>query len=502
MYSRGKLLGLFLGPALFALILLLPTPEGMPVAAQRCAAVTVLMATWWITECIPIPATSLLPIVLFPFLAIMPSSKATLPYANHLIYLFMGGFFIAVTMERWNLHRRIAMHTIRIMGTSPSRIILGFMVATAFLSMWVSNTATTMMMVPIGLAIIKSTMSLDREIDASELRNNRFATALMLGIAYAASIGGVGTIIGTPPNTVMVAQLDKLYGHTISFAGWMALGVPLSIIFLILTWIVLTKIVFPIKGDILQGRGQEVIRTEIAKLGAMKKEEKIIVLVGSIVATTWIVMGFFAKTALFKNVSDASIGIAGALLFFIIPSNLKEGRFMLDWKTAVKIPWDVILLFGGGLALADGFQNTGLAAWLAGLLVALKGVPLIVAILAVTLLVIFLTEITSNTAVATLMIPIMAATAIALGVHPYATIVPACIAASYAFMLPVATPPNAVIFGSGAVTIGQMARTGFILNIVGTFLITGFVYYVMAWIFGLELTVIPEWAMAQVPPAQ
>ena len=495
-YSGRHKLGFFLGPIVFIIMLLLPAPEGMKPEAWSVAATTVLMAIWWITEAIPIPATALMPIIFFPFLGVMSTKKACAPYANHLIYLFMGGFFIAMAMERWNLHRRIAMHTIKLMGTGPSRIILGFMVATAFLSMWVSNTATTMMMVPIGLAIIKSTMDISKADMTAGVGGEgvKFGTSLMLAIAYAASIGGVGTIIGTPPNTVMVAQINQLYGQSISFAGWMALGVPLSIIMLIITWFVLTRVLFPIKGDILQGKGQEVIDEELRKLGSMTKQEKMIVLVGLIVAGTWIARGFLKKTQFFSGVTDASIGIAGSLILFALPSDFNKGEFILDWKTAVKIPWDVILLFGGGLALAGGFKATGLANYIAGQLTALQGIPMIAFILIVVAMVIFLTEVTSNTATATLIIPIMGATAIAMAIHPFAFIVSACIAASYAFMLPVATPPNAVVFGSGAVTIPQMAKTGIWLNLIGIVLITVFVMFVMPMLWGIDLSVLPEWA--------
>jgi len=491
MYERTKMIGLVLGPALFLLFCFLPVPQGLSQAAMYCAGTTVLMATWWITEAIPIPATSLLPIVLFPFLQIMPSAKATTPYANHLIYLFMGGFFIAVTMERWNLHYRIAMKTIQLVGTSPSRIVLGFMIAAGFLSMWVSNTATTVMMMPIGLAIIEATAEITGQKDFSR---NPFATCLMLALAYAASIGGIGTIIGTPPNTVMVAQIDKLYGQTISFGHFMAIGVPLAATFLIITWWFLTKVMFPVKGDILMGKGEALVKAELERIGPMKKEEKIIALVFFAAACIWILMGF-VKWPIFKGVSDATIAIAGTLVLFCIPSDFKKGVFLLDWKTAVKIPWDVILLFGGGLCLADGFTETGLTKYIAQQLTGLQGLPLIVIIGTVVTLNIFLTEVTSNTAVATLMIPVMGAIAVAMKIHPYGPIMAACFACSYAFMLPVATPPNAVVFGSGAVTIRQMAKTGFWMNIMGIVQITLILYYMVPLVFGIDLSVLPDWAV-------
>lgn len=496
--TKSRLVGYFLGPILFLVILSMPVPEGMKPEALKVAAVTVLMAVWWITEAIPIPATSLLPIALFPILGVMKSSQSTAPYANHLIFLFMGGFFIAVTMERWNLHRRVALHTINLVGATPSRIVLGFMLATAFLSMWVSNTATTMMMVPIGLAVISQATGLNSG-DLKACPNPKdpaynFGKCLMLGIAYAASIGGVATIIGTPPNTVMVGMVDKMYGVSIGFAEWMAVGVPLAAIMLFLAWLLLTRVLFRMDADSISG-GRSIIRQEIAKLGAMKYEEKIIVLVGLTVATCWIARGFLKSVIPgIGLIHDATIGIAGALLLFAIPAKGGKGEFVLDWKTAVKIPWDVILLFGGGLALANGFKKTELAGWVAGQLTAMQGQDMVLFIGVVVLMTIFLTEITSNTATATLLVPIMGAAAVAMNVHPFGPIVAACVSASFAFMLPVATPPNAVVFGSGCVSISQMSRAGLWLNLLGAVLITLFVTWLMPLFWGVDLATLPEWA--------
>ncbi|EMG36136.1 anion transporter [Desulfocurvibacter africanus PCS] len=495
--SQGRRIGFILGPILFIAMLLLPVPEGMKPEAWKVAAITVLMAVWWITEAIPIPATSLLPIVLFPALGIMKSAQATIPYADHLIFLFMGGFFIAVTMERWNLHRRIAIHTIRLVGTSPSRMTLGFMLATGFLSMWISNTATAMMMVPIGLAVVMQATGLTsdqmRERVGGSSGEINFGKGLMLGIAYAASIGGVATIIGTPPNVIMVGMISKLYGQTISFAEWMMYGVPLSAIMLAITWFLLTKVLFK-TGDLELGGGAAIIEKELRDLGPMKKEEKYIVYVGLVVSLMWIFQALIVKYLGFKMIADATIGILGALAMFAIPSDFKKGEFLLNWKTAVKIPWDVILLFGGGLAIANGFAKTDLAVWIAQQLTLLDGLSMLSFVAIVVTMTIFLTEVTSNTATATLLIPIMGASAVALGVHPYATIVGAVVAASYAFMLPVATPPNAVIFGTGCVTIPQMAKAGVWLNIIGIILITGFTAYIMPALWGVELNTLPEWA--------
>ncbi|MEF2230581.1 MAG: DASS family sodium-coupled anion symporter, partial [Pseudodesulfovibrio sp.] len=483
----------------------IPAPEGMKLEAWRVAAVTALMAIWWITEAIPIPATSLLPIALFPLLGIMKSAAATAPYADHLIYLFMGGFFLAVTMERWNLHRRVALYTIKAIGTSPAKMTLGFMVATAFLSMWVSNTATAMMMVPIGLAVIQQATGFTsdhlRESGHNAGAQFNFGRGLMLGIAYAASIGGVATIIGTPPNTVMAGMVEKMFGVTIGFGQWMLFGVPLAAITLAVAWVLLTKVLFS-TGDMELAGGAKIINEEVKKLGPMSSEEKKIVVVGCFMAAFWLSLGFLKKAAFVKAVlphfgftADATVGILGALILFCIPVNFKKSEFLLDWKTAVKIPWDVILLFGGGLAIANGFSKTGLAGFIASQLGALEGTSMLIFVGVVVLITIFLTEITSNTATATLLVPIMGSAAIAMSIHPFATIVAACVAASYAFMLPVATPPNAVVFGSGCITIKQMARAGLWLNIIGTLLITGFVVYILPLLWGVDLNTLPTWAV-------
>lgn len=502
--GKGKIVGFFLGPIVFIAMLLLPAPEGMNPEAWRVAAVTAFMAIWWITEAIPIPATSLMPIALFPLLGVMKSNAATAPYANHLIYLFMGGFFLAVTMERWNLHRRVALHTIRLVGTSPARMTLGFMVATALLSMWVSNTATAMMMVPIGLAVIQQATGFNSDqlrMTGTNDPEHNFGKGLMLGVAYAASIGGVATIIGTPPNTVMVGMVEKMFGVEIGFGQWMLFGVPLSVVMLAIAWVLLTKMLFP-TGDMELAGGKAIIEEEIRKLGPMLPEEKKIVIVGCFIASFWLARGFLKKMPFvldimpkFGFIHDATIGILGSLILFAIPTNFKKGEFLLDWKTAVKIPWDVILLFGGGLAIANGFAKTGLATYIAGQLGGLEGASMLIFVSTVVLMTIFLTEITSNTATATLLVPIMGSAAIAMGVHPYATIISACVAASFAFMLPVATPPNAVIFGSGCVSIKQMAKAGIWLNIIGTILITAFVVYVLPIVWGIDLGVVPDWGV-------
>ncbi|MEX2585956.1 MAG: DASS family sodium-coupled anion symporter [Balneolaceae bacterium] len=493
---RSKI-GLFLGPVLFFAILLIPGQESLTPDAQAVAAVAILMATWWITESIPMAAVALLPIALFPILGIMPTPEVTEQYGNHIIYLFMGGFLIAVTMERWELHRRIALTIIEWIGSTPSRIVLGFMIASAFLSMWVSNTATAMMMVPIGLAVIRQTKELfedhlvTNESESSTVQFN-FALALMLGIAYACSIGGTGTIIGTPPNTILVGVVDTMFGQSINFGGWMLFAVPLVVVMLFLCWTYLVYIAFPPGVDTLPG-ADEIVQNELNKLGRITKEEQRVMVIFGLTAIAWILNGFVHIEAL-EYINDSSIAITAALLLFLTPSDFQKGIYLLDWETASKIPWGIIVLFGGGLALAHGFTTSGLAVWIAESMLILDGAHIFTLLLAVTGLTIILTEVTSNTATSTMLMPILASLAAAMALHPYALMVAAAIAASFAFMLPVATPPNAVVFGSNMLTIPQMARAGIWLNLMGILVISLFVYLLLPLIWGIELQTLPVWA--------
>lgn len=373
------------------------------------------------------------------------------------------------------------------------RIVLGFMVATGFLSMWISNTATAMMMVPIGLAIIYQVSDAlkheDSSIDTSK-QNFGFGKALMLGIAYSASLGGISTLIGTPPNTLLAGAMKKTFDIEISFGTWMLFGTPFAWIFIILVWIYLVKIAYPSKVRQLPG-GRQAIDDEMAKLGSPSKEEILVLIVFGLAALSWITRSFFIAKFV-DGVSDGLIAIFFAIILFIIPSVSKKGDHLLDWNTAVKLPWGILLLFGGGLAIAAGFVESGLSEWIGSQLSGLKGLPVIVIILVVAGLVIFLTEITSNTATASMMFPIMAALALALSIHPFSLMVAAAVAASCAFMLPVATPPNAVVFGSGYLRIPDMAKAGFLLNIIGVVLVTVLIYFLLPVVFGIDLNVVPD----------
>jgi len=478
-----KKIGLFLGLTIFILILLMPTPEGMSLSAQKTAAVVLIMAIWWITEAIPIAVTALIPIVLYPLLGVLSSKETTIPYANHLIFLFMGGFLIALAMQKCNLHKRIALNIINLIGTSPDKIILGFMIATAFLSMWISNTATIVMMIPIGMAVVGHLVP-DEKIGKGN--NSNFGISLMLGLAYSASIGGIGTLIGTPPNLVLANTLEKMYNQTLGFMEWLTIGIPIVIIMIPLIWLYLTKILYPTnKSNLKNDNG--VIKNKLLELGKISRGEKIVLTIFILTALSWIFrstkeIGNFiipGLDKLFPDISDATIAIFFALLLFIIPINWKKKQFAMDWNQALKLPWGILILFGGGLALAKGFQVSGLALWI-GLKVNLfTGVSDIVLILIVVTLIIFLTEMTSNTATTAMVLPILGSVAIGLGKLPMLLLAPATIAASCAFMLPVATPPNAIVFSSGYIKIHQMAKAGLFLNIISIFIVTLFTYLII-----------------------
>ncbi|MFY0744238.1 DASS family sodium-coupled anion symporter [Solibacillus silvestris] len=491
-YTTAQMIGLFLGPLLFVLTLLFFQPEGLSTEARGVLASTIWIATWWITEAIPIPATSLLPLVLFPLTNSLDMKVTASSYGDETIFLFMGGFIIALAMEKWNLHRRIAISIISMVGTNMDRIVLGFMIATGFLSMWISNTATAMMMIPIGLAIINQVadgLKNDPSIDTSP-QGFAFGKALMLGIAYSASLGGIATLIGTPPNTLLAGAINKMYGIELSFAGWMLFGVPFAWIFIFVTWIYLVKIAFPSKLKTMPG-GRAVIDKQKKDLGEASFEEKLVFIVFALAAFSWITRTFLLSKFV-DGLTDGMIAVIFALVLFALPSANRKGERLMDWQTAVKLPWGILLLFGGGLAIASGFVGTGLSEWIGTQLMGLEGVSVIVLIFLVAALVLGLTEITSNTATASMMFPIMASLAVALGVHPYALMIAAGVAASCAFMLPVATPPNAAVFGSGYIKIKDMMKAGFALNVFGVVFITLAIYFLLPIMWDIDLNTVPE----------
>lgn len=480
-FSRPRI-GLFAGPAVFAIMLLLPAPEGLTSEAWGVAAVGILMAIWWVTEAIPIPATALLPIIFFPIMKVGSIAEATQPFANPLIYLFMGGFIIALALERTNLHKRIALNIVMLVGTKPKSIIIGFMMAAAFLSMWVSNTATAMMMLPISLSIIALVES-DEDMEGADLQTN-FAVVMLLGLAYACNIGGIATLIGTPPNALMAGYMFETYGVEIGFGQWMMIGLPLVIISLPLVYLTLTRVVFPIQLSIIPG-GHGLIKKQLEKAGKMSSPEKMVAIVFVTVAALWITRPLLEPYI--PNISDTGIAIFGAVVMFLLPVNFKRLDFVLTWEDAKKLPWEVLILFGGGLSLAAAITSTGLASWIGQSLQVLDFLPMLGLVVLSLMVIIFLTEVTSNTATAAAFLPILASVAIAMNFDPLLLVIPAAIGASCAFMLPVATPPNAIVYGSGLVTIPQMARAGFVFNLIMVFVITGMIYLLAGYVFGITL---------------
>ncbi|MGK2935475.1 MAG: SLC13 family permease [Gemmatimonadaceae bacterium] len=459
-------------------MLLLAAPDGMTVPAWRTAAVGALMATWWITEAIPIPATALLPIVLFPVLGVATVAETTAPYANPVIYLFLGGFLIAMALESCGLHKRMALVILRVVGTRPANLILGFMLATGFISMWVSNTATVVMMLPMATSVIALAQGGDGT--ASEAQAPGFGLALLLGIAYAASIGGLGTLIGTPPNALLAGFMSETYSVRIGFAEWMLLGVPVVLIGLPFAWFLLTRWLHPVGSEPIAG-GAAMLRDATRALGKVSRAEWVVGTITALTAAAWVTRPILAQWV--PSITDTGIAIAGALLMFIVPLAWSRPRAALTWVQAERLPWSVLILFGGGLSLAAAIQQTGLAGWIGGELGALAGWPLLMVILAVTAVVIFLTELTSNTATAAAFLPVVASLAVGIGADPLMLAIPTALAASCAFMLPVATPPNAIVYGTGAVTVPQMARAGFWLNIFFAMLLPLVVYVLAGRIF-------------------
>ncbi|SFQ07677.1 solute carrier family 13 (sodium-dependent dicarboxylate transporter), member 2/3/5 [Amycolatopsis arida] len=482
---RRRWIGVGAGPVL-ALLAFLLLPDTLSTTGRATAAVAVLMAVWWMTEALPLAATALLPLVLFPVFGVAGIKDAASPYANDVIFLFMGGFMLALAMQRWNLHKRIALRTVLAVGTRPVLLIAGFMIATAFLSMWVSNTATAVMMLPIGISVLGL---------VSQLGDGRgdpnFATALMLGIAYAASIGSLGTIIGTPPNTLLVGYLADNHGIQLGFGEWMLFGVPLAVVFLALAWLVLTRLVFPPRLRELPG-GRELIREQLREMGPMSRGEWNALVVFVLAALSWIFVPVLADTDTIggalpwlSRISDAGIAMTVAVILFVLPVDARRGVRTLDWDTAKQLPWGVLLLFGGGLSLSAQFTDTGLSTWIGDRVGGLGGLPTVLLVAVTVALVLLLTELTSNTATAAAFLPILGGVAVGLGHGPMLLVVPAALAATCAFMLPVATPPNAIAFGSRHITMGQMIRGGVWLNVAALVLVTLAAYTLGAWVLGL-----------------
>ncbi|MCK4858490.1 MAG: SLC13/DASS family transporter [candidate division Zixibacteria bacterium] len=506
--SLRQTIGLIAGPLVALVLLIFFDLDPANPLVTRAAAVAALMAIWWITEAIPIPATALLPVALFPLLGIMPGKTVAATYFNHIIFLFIGGFIMALAMQKWNLHRRIALKIILLIGVSPRRIVLGFMAATAFLSMWISNTATTMMMVPIAMAII---VKLKENFAGKE--TSRFSVGLLIAIAYAASIGGTATLIGTPPN-LSFTRIFSIYfpeAPEISFAQWIMFGLPLAVLFLLIAWRLLTWIFVP--GKKAFAADVNIFREEYRRLGRMSYEERVVLILFILLAFLWlfrtdIITGWFVIpgwSGIFPMpgfIDDGTVAMMIAALLFVIPARSRVGTTrlgqvasrLMDWQTAGKLHWGIVILFGGGFALASGFKESGLSVWFGQQLTGLGDTPPVLMIGSICTMLTFLTELTSNTATTEMVLPLLGSLAVAIKTNPLLLMIPATLSASCAFMLPVATPPNAIVFGTGEVRMADMMRVGIIMNLIGVVLITAFIYLLGTAVFSIDPGQMPNWA--------
>ncbi|CAA0103964.1 Sodium-dependent dicarboxylate transporter SdcS [Zhongshania aliphaticivorans] len=467
--NKTSLYALAIGPAILVITMLMPAPLGMADEAWLALGGTLWMAIWWATEAVPIPVTALLPLILVPVLGIGEVEDLADAYANGIIFLFLGGFLLGLAMQRWELHRRIALNILLAVGQQPNRQIAGFMIATAFLSMWVSNTATSIMMLPIGLSVISFLPE-----DNSEERR-QFAVALLLAIAYSASIGGIATLIGTPPNAMLVAYLKENHDINIGFGEWMLIGLPISIAMLVFTWWWLCRKGFSGLNTVAS---RDLLRAELDKLGVLSGAEARVLIIFLVTAIAWITRPLINNYA--PGVSDTVIAMAAGLLLFTVRSGEQDSQALLNWQTAEKLPWGVLLLFGGGLALATMIKTSGLAEWLAQNFSLLAAWPMFAVVLVIVAVIIFLTEITSNTATTATFLPLLGALAVANSVSPMLFVIPAAVAASCAFMMPVATPPNAVVFGSGELKIKDMMGMGFTINLFGIAVVSVAGYYLVS----------------------
>ncbi|WP_116768835.1 SLC13 family permease [Maribacter litoralis] len=476
-------IGRVLGPLVFFYILFFFHPDDLSEAANAVLASVAWVAIWWITEAIPIYVTALLPLILFPLTGGLSLSETATSYGHKYIFLYMGGFIMAIAIEKWNLHRRIALTIINLIGTNVINIILGFMLATAFLSMWISNTAAAVIILPIAMAIVHQ---LNDNPDTEKNENKIFGKALMLAIAYSASIGGIGTLIGTPTNLVLAGVVQSTFGKEITFSEWFVLGFPIAIILLFLCWYYLTRFAFTFNQKEFPG-GRTEIAARLKALGKMGFEEKTVLVVFAATAFAWIARSFLLQR-LIPKMDDTIIAMCTVVILFLLPTR-KKGKRLMDWEDAVKLPWGILLLFGGGLTLALGFDQSGLALWIGSKLSALQILPFFLLLMILIAIVNFMTEITSNIATTAILLPVLVSLAPVLGVHPYYLMIAATLAASCAFMLPVATPPNAVVFGSGYLEMQDMVKKGFWLNIISIIILTVIVYVVLPLVWDLNAMV-------------
>ena len=474
-----RLVTLLAGPVLFLLIAALPAPAGLPEAAKLTGAIAAWIAIWWITEPVNLAVTSLLPLVLFPLAGVAPLKSISGEYGNEIIFLFMAGFFFGKTIERWNLHRRIALRLVLWLGSNPARTVLGFMVATAFISMWISNTATAVMMTPVAIAVASA------HTTASPASRLQFQKALLLGVGYACSIGGLATTIGTPTNAIFLSYVQQKMGATVSFGQWFLFGFPFAALLLLLCWLLLLALHPQEKTPPGSSGNGGTIRAELALLGPVTAPERRLMWLFGAVILAWIT-GSLLWYRLVPNCNDTVIAIAGAIFLFLVPAE-RNGRSLLDWDTASKIPWSILLLFGGGLALAKGFEQSGLAAWMGEQMKGLETWPQALILLTVLAVVVLLSEVASNIATASMMMPVLAALAVSIGMHPFGLLLSTTLAASFGFGLPVATAPNTIVFSSGYLTTRDMARAGFLLDAVAVLLLLAFVYGLLPLVWGINI---------------
>lgn len=472
--------GLALGPLAALAIMAFFRPEGLPEIGVYTAAIAMLMAIWWATEAVPVAVTAFLPMVLFPFFGVMPIDETAPLYAHPIIYLFFGGFVMALAIERSGLHRRVALRIFRLAGMDGRSLVGGFMLAAALISMWISNTSTALMLLPIAMSVIvviREGMS-----ELSDSQRSDFETALLLGLAYGATLGGVATLVGTPPNAFMSGFMESNYGITIDFARWMLVGVPVTVVMLPLTWIVLTRLVFKVGFKSTEEARQHLSRLG-SDLGVATTAEKRVGILFVLLVAAWILRAPLSDTLNLGGMTDAGIAMAVALLAFILPAGSRSGA-LVRWEDTRDLPWGVLVLFGGGLALAGAMTASGLTQWIGQSLAPLGTINIAILVVAATLLVIFLTELTSNLATTATFLPVMAAVAVETGQDPLLFVVPVTLAASCAFMLPVATPPNAIVFSSGSVSIPRMIRAGVVLNLIGVAVLTVVSLYLVPMVFG------------------
>jgi len=485
-YGVRQWSGWIIGPALLLITLLVDPPSGLSVEGWRTAGAAALMAVLWMTEALPIPVTALLPLVLFPALHLGNIRDSAAPYANPIIFLFFGGFIIALAMQRWNLHRRVAINLIGAMGTQPGRIIAGFLLASSLVSMWVSNTATALMMLPIAMSVVQ--LIPERERHSPALRG--FSVALLLSVAYGSTTGGMATLIGTPPNALLAGFLDNTYGYKIGFGQWMLLGVPVMLVTLPVVYWTLTRFSFRLGNAELPGMRQ-LIATERSRLGSFSRGEAWVAVVFTLTALAWVFQPLIARSL--PLVTDTTIAMTGALVLFLIPTSFSRGEFVMNWEATKSLPWDVLLLFGGGLSLAANIERHGLASYLGSLAGHLDGMPVILAVAIVCFGILLLTELTSNTATAATFLPIAASIAIGMGENPLLFAIPCALAANCSYMLPVGTPPNAIVFGSGFIRLPDMAKAGLVLNLVLVPIIVALVWLIGRFVFDIELGTTPSW---------